>query len=329
MNGSHSESEIDVFLMKSLGSWLSPGGDRGKLSILVYHRVLNEPDLMRPAEFNAARFSRQMGLLARYFNVLPLTEAVDKLRQGSLPERAVSVTFDDGYADNAEIALPILQAWGLPATFFIATGYLDGGRMWNDTVIEVLRRLPSGQLDLSARGLGIYHLNSIQDRVAVAQRIITLLKYLPYAERETQVHYVESLVSSPLPDNLMLTVPQLQKIYTAGMEIGAHTVNHPILANLDKERAYWEIVTGKDHLESLIGKRISLFAYPNGRPALDYLPEHVGMVRELGFDAAVSTQWGVSNGHTDLWQLPRFTPWDITRVRFMARLLWNCRATSS
>lgn len=328
MSESQSEAELDMFLVKSLGSWLSPGGEQGKLSILVYHRVLGEVDPMRPMEFNAAHFNRQMNLLARYFNVLPLTAAVDKLRQGSLPARAVSITFDDGYADNAETALPILQALGLPATFFIATGYLEGGRMWNDTVIEALRRLPSGKLDLSERGLGVFYLNSVQDRVSAAQRIIGLLKYLPYADRQAQVDYVQSLVSSPLPANLMLTEKQLHKIYAAGMEIGAHTVNHPILANLDQEQARWEIITGKDQLETLIGERIRLFAYPNGRPTLDYLPEHVGMVREVGFDAAVSTQWGVSNGQTDRWQLPRFTPWDITRVRFMARLLWNCRATA-
>jgi peptidoglycan/xylan/chitin deacetylase (PgdA/CDA1 family) len=287
--------------------------------------VLYAPDPLRPGGVDAATFNWQMGLLARHFNVLPLMIAVKRLREGSLPARAVCITFDDGYADNAEIALPILQAWGLPATFFIATGYLNGGRMFNDTVIEVLRYVPPGKLDLSDLELGIYHLENLQARATAAQRIIKLLKYLPNSEREERIRYLTSFAQSPLSNKLMLSSQQVQKLHVAGMEIGAHTVNHPILANLEKDVASREIAEGKKQLEALIGEQVRLFAYPNGKPGQDYLPEHVDMVRELGFDSAVSTKWGVSTMQTDPWQLPRFTPWDTSPIRFMARLLMNCR----
>ena len=94
----------------------SPAGRRAKLSTLIYHRVLPEPDPLRTGDPDAATFRWQMGLLARHFNVLPLPEAARRLQDGTLPARAACVTFDDGYADNFTIALPILREAGIPAT---------------------------------------------------------------------------------------------------------------------------------------------------------------------------------------------------------------------
>jgi hypothetical protein len=118
---------------------LGAGAD-AKLSILIYHRVLPVPDPLFPTETTVESFDAQLGLLKSLFNVLPLPEAVARLKAGTLPARAASITFDDGYADNFTRALPILQKHGLHATFFIATAYLDGGRMFNDTVIESIRQ---------------------------------------------------------------------------------------------------------------------------------------------------------------------------------------------
>ena len=95
-----------------------------------------------------------MRWIRSWFNVLPLALAVERLRQGDLPARALAITFDDGYADNAEVAAPILERLGLPATFFVTTGFLQGGCMWNDRVIEALRNCAADELDLSELGLG-------------------------------------------------------------------------------------------------------------------------------------------------------------------------------
>lgn len=309
-------------LGKALMRVLSPGGSSG-LSILIYHRVLTRPDPLFPGEVDQVEFNRQLGLLKSMFNVIPLLDAVHHLRAGTLPPRAACITFDDGYADNAEVAMPILQKHGLPATFFIATGFLDGGRMWNDTVIELVRRTPGPTLDARALGLGLHPTGSIQERSKAIGALIGQLKYLGLEQRLAQVEQLAALAGCSLPDDLMMRSEQVRELRRGGMDIGAHTVRHPILATLTPEEARAEIGNGKRALEDILGERVPLFAYPNGKPGTDYRAEHVAIVRELGFDGAVSTAWGSSRGNVDLFQLPRFSPWDRDRLRFTLRLAKN------
>lgn len=309
-------------LEKSLLSLLSPGGRRG-LSILIYHRVLPHKDPLFPGEVDRAEFSDQMAALSSRFNVLPLLDAVRMAKAGTLPPRAAAITFDDGYADNAEVALPVLQQHGLHATFFVATGFLNGGRMWNDSVIELVRAAPAGVLDATPLGLGSHPLRTLAERQRAIPALIGQLKYLPMAERLAQVERLAELAGCALPDDLMMTSAQVRKLHAAGMGIGAHTVNHPILARLPDAQAREEIAQGKLALEDIIGAHVSLFAYPNGKPGEDYLPQHVAMARDLRFEGAVSTSWGASRGKPDPFQLPRFTPWDRSRLRFILRLARN------
>lgn len=109
----------------------------------------------------------------------------------------------------------------------------------------------------------------------------------------------------------------------AGMQIGAHTVSHPILTKTTQEQAQQEILGSKARLEEILGERIGLFAYPNGKPAEDYSPDNVALVRSLDFDAAVSTAWGTTRQGDDIFQIRRFSPWDTTKTRFGFRLLGN------
>ena len=101
------------------------------------------------------------------------------------------------------------------------------------------------------------------------------------------------------------------------------------MARLDAAQARAEILDGKQALEQLLGERIGLFAYPNGKPGEDYSAANVELVRGLGFDAAVSTAWGSSMFGDDPYQIRRFTPWDHSRLRFGARLLANLKVSPS
>ena len=313
-------------IYKFLGDRLSPAGPNGRLSILIYHRVLAEQDPLFPHEVTTDIFDAQMSRLKSVFNVLPLAEAITRLKKGTLPARAACITFDDGYADNATIALPILQRHGLKATFFIATAYLNGGRMFNDTVIEAIRRTRHDILNLTELGLGQHDTASHEAKTRAINQILPIVKHLPLEEREEKVaRLCEIAACGPLPDNLMMTTNQLRSLYTAGMGIGCHTARHPILAMLNEVAVRKEIAEGKEFLEATLGERIRLFAYPNGKPGVDYLPEQASIVRDMGFDAAISTHWGAASRNSDIYQLPRFTPWSPKPSRFIPMLLQNLK----
>jgi hypothetical protein len=188
-----------------------------RLSILIYHRVHARPDSIFPHEPDASSFDQRMRLVARSFNVLSLGEAVNHLAAGSLPPRALVITFDDGYADNAEVALPILRRHGLTATFFVATGFLDGGRMWNDSVIECVRATTKPALDLEAFGLGRLSLTDAGDRRAAIEQLLPRIKYLTLAQREEAIVRLQAITGvAALPIDLMMRTDQVRKLHLAG-----------------------------------------------------------------------------------------------------------------
>jgi len=300
---------------------LSATAARGRLSILIFHRVLPRPDDIFPDEVHAQRFDHICAWLKAWFRVLPLDQAGAMLAEDSLPARACCITFDDGYADNHEIALPILQKHGLPATFFIATGFLQGGRMWNDTVIESIRHCPRAELDFGEHGQ--YRLSDAASRRTAIEAIIGKIKYLPIDQRQLATEDLLARSDASLTEQLMMGPDGVRRLFDAGMQIGAHTVSHPILAKTAPDMAREEILSSKRYLEDLLGQECSLFAYPNGKPGRDYLPEHVDLVRELGFKTAVSTAWGASGPGADPLQLQRFTPWDDSKSAFGLRLMRN------
>lgn len=312
-----------ALLIKSAFSLLSPAGPRGRLSIFIFHRVLPQPDPLFPDEPCVQRFDAMMGWLAAWFNVLPLDEAVERLRRGQLPARAASITFDDGYADNLLHATPILKKHGLTATFFIATGFLDGGIMWNDVIIESIRNARNPEIDLGWLGLGVLSIASIDEKRSAIEQVLLGIKHRPGAERDEAVECIRLNCAGNVPRELMLTSAQLRELRGGGMSIGAHTASHPILARHPDAAARQEIADSRAYLQGLLKDPIPLFAYPNGKLGRDYLPKHVEMARELGFAAAVSTNWGVSTVGCDLFQLPRFTPWERSRSAWGIRLLLN------
>lgn len=288
---------------------LTLAGCARRLSVLIFHRVHAEPDPVFPDEPGAHEFEQRLRWLSNSFRILPLAAAVEQLRQGTLPARSLCITFDDGYADNHDVAMPVLRKLGLPATFFITTGFLDGGRMWNDSIIETVRCAHGKTLRADALDLPPLAITTAQEKRTAIDALIGKIKYLPMNERLGAVDRVAQQAGIELPRNLMMSTEQVRAMHRAGMGIGAHTVHHPILTRIDLQRAREEISTGRAALEKMIDAPVNLFAYPNGRPEKDYGAEHVALVRELGFSAAVSTGSGAAKTGDDLFQIPRFTPW--------------------
>lgn len=306
-------------------SRLSPAGAKARLTVLIFHRVLPEADPLLAGEPDAIWFETQMRWVKDWFNVLPLAEAIERLRSASLPARAAAITFDDGYADNCTVALPILRRFGLTATVFVATGYLDGGQMWNDTVIDAMRRAKGPKLDLSSLKLSVYPVATLHDRLDSLNRLLSDLKYMEPDQRTRLAGDVAALAGVEPSPNIMLTSEQVRVLAEAGVTIGAHTVSHPILARVEEQQARSEMIQSKQRLEAIIGRKVDLFAYPNGKPGTDYTATHVQLAREAGFCAAVSTGWGTATKRSDIFQIPRFTPWDRFGLRYAMRLVRNMR----
>ncbi len=310
--------------MRSLRNWLgdefSSSKGQARLLVLTYHRVLPAVDELFPDVVDARRFDAQARMLAEEFNVLSLPEAVELLATQKLPPRAVCISFDDGYRDNREVALPILQRHGLTATFFVATGFLDGGSMWNDRVIESLRIASGPTMDVSERGLGVLDLSDTSARRKSIDNVLDRIKHLPQQERQAIADELVARSKAESLGELMMTSAQVCELRAAGMTIGAHTVSHPILKVTDDKIAEDEIAVGRERLQDLLREPVEFFAYPNGRPGRDYDARHVAMVRRMGFRAAVSTAWGFADSHSDFAQLSRVAPWAKSLRRFQIDL---------
>jgi peptidoglycan/xylan/chitin deacetylase (PgdA/CDA1 family) len=298
-----------------------PGGPSCCLPILVYHRVLPRPDPFQPDALDAAAAAWQFKLLADVFTVIPLDEACDRLRRGTLPPRALAITFDDGYRDNHDVALPLLRGNGLTATFFVSTGMLDGGRMFHDTALECMRRYEGTEIDLSFLGMGQRPLGGVAARVAVAREVAEAIKYLPCDERDAHCARLVSLAGVPLPDDLMMRPEHVLHMAREGMGIGGHTHRHPNLARSDADTVRRELQENQSALASITGEAPTTFAYPFGSPGVDYNRETADLVREAGFKCAVTMSWGVATAHADPFQLPRFSPTETRPATFTARVL--------
>lgn len=307
---------------------LIPGSLSNRLSILIFHRVLEVNDPIMPSEPSVDEFDWMMSLLRRRFNPMALHEALARLYEGSLPPLSICVTFDDGYRDNLTNALPIMERHGVPSTVFVSTGSLDGGRMWNDTVTEGIRRWPEKLIDLTAFGLGTHSVASINEKRFAANAINSAVKYFGADAKAEMVAFFEARFPE-LPDDLMLSSDEVRELRRRGVEIGAHTVSHPILAEISSELALEEVQRSKSELESLIDESVRLFAYPNGKAHVDYKAENVAHCRNAGFEYAVSTNWGVATSSSGRYEIPRFTPWDRNPAKFGLRLAQNLLRTRS
>jgi peptidoglycan/xylan/chitin deacetylase (PgdA/CDA1 family) len=314
---------VTASLIRRIGDAIAPRGvGEGRLCIVNYHRVLATPDPLLESEPSIATFRWQLALLKQCFNVVRLADAVQTMATGRMPPRAVAITFDDGYRSTHDLALPILQEFGLPATVFVTTSHIEAeGSMWNDVILEAVRRLPATPIDLRALGLGVYQMQTPLDRKATAHALVESCKYLPPTARTSLTGTLQALASNDLQQDLMLSAEMVRTLSRNQVDIGGHTVSHPILTRVDDDVARREIVDNKQHLEAIIGKPVTLFAYPNGKRGVDYDVRHVEMVREAGYHAAFTTATGAATRHDHAFELPRSRPWDRGRLMFAGRLL--------
>ena len=290
------------------------------LSILAFHRVFPEKNGIFSGAMDAVQFDHLLRILKKCYLILPLSEAVSIIQKGTVSSEILSITFDDGYKDNFSVAMPILLKHKLRATFFVASGFLNGQWMWNDGIIEAVTQINKSVLDLSSFDLGYYDISSPAKKQFAINAILEAVKYQPNESRIKFANDLICLYGIAPPKRIMMKPEEVKSLYESGMEIGGHTISHPILAHLPYQDAYREIQGNKRKLENIINAPINVFAYPNGIPGKDFTQETKSIVKRLGYRAAVSTFSEVASTTSDPFELPRYTPWDKNPYKFMLRL---------
>jgi peptidoglycan/xylan/chitin deacetylase (PgdA/CDA1 family) len=277
----------------------------------MFHGVEDEP-LSPPCDYvlDAATLRRELKYLRRHFKILPLQEALERLRDGTLPRRAATLTFDDGTRNLLTHAAPVLRDLGLPAAVFLATGPMGTGEaLWPDRLWLAFSRTTVSEVDLTAVGLGVCSLQTPADRNRTRDAAVQRLKRLPDAER---IARVECLAAALGPEFdayggpfEMLSWDDARTLAGDGrVTLYPHTVTHPILSRCSDEKVEHEITESYLTLERETGDAPTIFAYPNG-DVEDFDQRAKEALRRNGIRWALSTTHGFAVPDSDPLALPR------------------------
>jgi O-antigen/teichoic acid export membrane protein/peptidoglycan/xylan/chitin deacetylase (PgdA/CDA1 family) len=277
------------------------------LRVLAYHRVLHDLDettFAFDAELVSARqkdFDWQMAYIARRFNPVSIQQVADAINGGKpLPKRAVMVTFDDGFRDNYEVAFPVLQRHGVPAVFFLSTGYIESqGAFWFDWIVFAFVHTEVSQVHLKAIDLTIPLAGTRDSRRLEALKLLQVLKSTPEVQRQEIIEQLKAeLKVTMTPDHVEQSAPlswdQVREMSRGGMEFGSHTVSHPILSTItDPMLLRFELDGSKATLEREIGKPVLALSYPvGGRDAVN--DQVLAATAQAGYQCAFTYQSGAN-----------------------------------
>ena len=289
----------------------------GGIAVLGYHRIA---DVAHPLGLAVSRrrFAEQIAVLARTVRLMRLSDAARALTERSLPSRGVVVTFDDGYRDTLDEALPLLERAGIPATVFVTTGS-PGREFWWDELTRVVMesKTPPHDLKLEIPGrsrpwtVEAKYARPYADGMASRRTWLTEiagdLRLLPTAEREHVMSALRAWSGLPSPDDAArrpraLTVAELQQLAACPyIEIGAHTVSHPLLPMLTRKEQQEEVQRSRLDMQLLTGRSVTSFSYPHGA----YSDETLSTVAEAGFTVACCSTSDVLRSASDVLTVPR------------------------
>lgn len=298
-----------------------------KLPILTYHRILPSPDPLQPNAITASQFEKQVKLLAAHFTLLPLEEAVWKLRYDRLPDRAAVITLDDSYRETRSIAAPILQHAKKPAISFLSTEHLYVGQksslMFSDAIIEMIRQTTCPVIDLSAINGPILPCHSHAHKLTAISTITKFAKYqseLQRTETLSVLSHVSKVNLAKTAPRIMMSPEEVRELGWLGLTLGGHTHSHPILTQITPEQAIKDISFNRQILQQLSPNPLRAFAYPNGKYNDDVHPSHVELIKKTGYDFAVLTNSAIATAADNPLLLPRFET-NETGLRFIFRMI--------
>jgi peptidoglycan/xylan/chitin deacetylase (PgdA/CDA1 family) len=316
--------------------------------ILMYHRVAeltNDPHLLG---VTPEHFGQQLAAIRAHSVPMRLQDLVRSLRGGRVPRRAVAVTLDDGYADNLEYAKPLLARYEVPATVFVTAGQVGASRefWWDEldrlllqpgTLPPILRLRVNGtvrewRLDETTRYTDeeyrrdrSWHIECRDDpgpRQRVFRSLFELLYPLPSTRKWAMLNEVMAWAGAGptvRPSHRALTSEEARRLAEGHLvEIGAHTVTHPVLSALSPSEQQQEVQDSKARLEAVLGDEVASFAYPHG----SITPEAAASVEEAGFLCACCSVADTVSRGANRFQLPRLGVRDWDGDTFARWLRW-------
>ncbi|HKM48845.1 MAG TPA: polysaccharide deacetylase family protein [Terriglobales bacterium] len=301
---------------------------RHSVLVAIYHDVLPpgfpEVNPLFGMTVSVEEFAWQIQYFKKHYNPISFQQFSDWYFRGqSLPPRPVLITFDDGHANNLRFALPILQQERVTAICFVLTGELGSSRQtwFEDAYYRLMfSKVQSWRL----RNGECRPLETSEQRAAACGRFFSLCRTLSEAEQKQELESLQSqLPVQPRDGELggrfdFLSQEDIRRLSESGIEIGSHTITHPILGALKPENARSEIADSKSALERLLGKPVRTFAYPFGAPGLDFTPRDEALVEESGYALAFAGEGGFVTRSSKQFALPRVGIGRMTRAHFAA-----------
>ncbi len=266
-----------------------------KIIVLMYHEIADDHDDIEAwTVVRKNDFVKQMEYLRNHYRIISLEEAIEQKENLSANQKSAAVvTFDDGYAGNKQIVLPLVKEMNIPVTIFVTTGAVKEQKLlWYDRIINAMQREESIDINLSREALGRYEINRTTgaDNWREIERLLTALKGLGPVKREEVTDHIVSGLSRTGRNGAYqvapLSIEEVRELAACPLiTIGAHSHCHNILTQLSREEIIHTIQTSKKYLELWINKPVHYFAYPNG----DYDDKVVGALRESGFRCGLTT----------------------------------------
>lgn len=309
----------------------------------MYHRVAEKD--MDPWYLcvTPQHFAAHLEVLEKHAHPLSLAQLAQSLHEGTIPDRAVVITFDDGYANNLYAAKPLLEFHRIPATVFVTAGYVGKNReFWWDELDRALLRPGALPHILSLRMNGAdrewdlgaavayskddYQHDCAHDRepshrVKFYYQIWESLRPLSDAQRQKTLDDILTWAgdaSTARPSHCPLLPDEVRTLAEGGLvDVGAHTMSHELLTVHPTDFQRVEIQQSKAYLEGLLGYSVTSFCYPFGK----YTEDTITLVREAGFVCACSLIKDRVQRQSDRFQLPRFGVLDWSGQEFERRLL--------
>lgn len=280
----------------------------GHGTCLMYHRISEEgpkPRDVNPSlQVTIKEFDKQIAFLAKNYNCMSLPDVVETLKTGTLPKNSVLVTFDDGYLDNFQLALSVLQKYQVPATFYVTSGFIDQNLYpWWDELNWLLDQ--TRELRIVDH---IWPLESVSDKQKAFQKLRKWMVGLDPSGQKQLMDFIRSQAREPFdPGRLMMNWKELKEVDQEKLiTIGAHTQRHDVLTRLRKEELFSDFIGVKKRLETELGHPIEHCSYPFGGRNEAYKREFKA-AKQAGFLSGTTTREGhLFPIHRDyLFSLPR------------------------